>query len=164
VSLPETILEVNKDIIPIKGTASNAKTVMINGEKIFVRGDGKFYVKKSLKKGVNRLVFKAFSKTEEMVTLVRTVKVVKKVKPHVIPKLSVSLPETMLKVKKDKISITGTASNAKTVMINGKKIFVRGDGKFYVKKSLRKGINIFKFKVFSKTGKLILLTRKVKRV
>ena len=80
------------------------------------------------------------------------------------PRIEMKIKRNIIEVNRTKIALSGRVSNAKTLLINGKKLYFRGDGKFYVKKRLKKGMNIFVLKAFSASGQMTKIVRKVKRL
>ncbi|MFC1595825.1 PorV/PorQ family protein [Candidatus Margulisiibacteriota bacterium] len=94
-------------------------------------------------------------------TVVAPKKVAKKKAAIITPKLTVTVPK---EVKSVNVGIKGVAKNTKTLLVNGKKVFVRADGKFYIKKALKKGNNRFVIKAFSSTGQMKMEIRNIKRI
>ena len=73
VNLPSTLTRVKKNKIGIRGHVIDVKTLIVNGKPTWFNNLGYFYVVLPLKKGMNEIVFKAFSRTEDYVKIIRTV-------------------------------------------------------------------------------------------
>jgi hypothetical protein len=75
--MPETTTLTTKDTIGIRGKAVDVKTLIINGEPIWINEKGYFYAEIRLKKGMNEIVFKGYSKTKDVIKLTRVVNRIK---------------------------------------------------------------------------------------
>ena len=71
INLPEVSKEGK---VGLRGRAFNTKTLLINGERVYVRPDGLFYLKKELKKGQNVISIKAYSRSKDMTRVTKKIK------------------------------------------------------------------------------------------
>ncbi|MFH1429129.1 MAG: hypothetical protein ABIH39_05225 [Candidatus Margulisiibacteriota bacterium] len=158
---PDQLIEIQAAKYGFSGKAEDTSYLLLNGKRVPLRRDGRFYVEESFNMGTNKLVVRAYSKTgnSEAVTLTVT----RKPAP-VIPRFTLSLPDKRITTTDEVIILIGKVLDTKTFIINGQEIFVRDDGRFYVKELLDMGSNKFEFKAISRTGDLVTETRVVNRV
>jgi len=174
VNLPKEPLVLSAHSIVIQGKAQDVKTLLINDNKVSLMNDMSYAYALPLKPGINRFEIKAIGADKQMAVFYREVQLQVPenkstpqspvLKPTTTqPVLEVKLPAYKV-VKTQNIGVSGAAKGVETLLVNGKKVNIRPDGKFYVSVPLSKGLNIIIVKGYSSAKVLVKKVFKVKRI
>ncbi|MFC1617052.1 type II secretion system protein GspD [Candidatus Margulisiibacteriota bacterium] len=129
-----------KNKIMIKGFAQNTALLTINSQRVDLKKDGSFSVKKNLSRNNDYNFFKIKGTAPDKSTQLISLKIYKKV-PNA-PKIMFENPLKAKSISKSKnIQIIGKAKNTTYLKINGKSIYFSENGDFKHNLSLKKGSN-----------------------
>lgn len=129
----------NSEKIAVSGSAKNAKKVTVNGDEVKVGDDGSFSTSAVLKSGENTINVSA---SNDAGTTSLSVKVTYEPKAKAgTPTLTVIQPVDGAKLTESDVVVSGTATDAKKLTVNGAEVTLGADGTFKSTVTLKEGEN-----------------------
>ncbi|MFT5170683.1 MAG: hypothetical protein ACI9BD_000452, partial [Candidatus Marinamargulisbacteria bacterium] len=158
---PENNTITSKTQVLFKGTAPGALSLKVNGANVPMDSNGKFFYKGELAtpNAYTLFVMTAFSADNQEASLIRKVFYKSKdvlissvSKALVKPALEVLLPQNNFFSYNGKVLFKGIVKNAKELRLDGKKIKIDKDGRFFEKIALKKRNSYKKFTLVASNG------------
>lgn len=140
IGAPANNTETSDEKIKVSGTVTAGSKVSVAGVSASVDAEGKFSAEVELKMGENKLAVSATGPTGKTASV--TVSVKRKKKEDGAPELTLKEPNDGTKTSSEKITVAGTAKNAKKASVNGEEVKLGDDGTFSTSVTLKSGENL----------------------